>query len=223
MLQLKDAAVGYGKTPVLESVSLSLAPGEVMGLVAPNGYGKTTLMHLLAGERSLLRAGTVELKGEVPSARQLRRAVFYAPGDASLLHPSMSARSHLQLVRGAWGSPYDVETVLGRCGLESFAKKPVRSLSQGMKQQVIMALAVMSAAPYVLLDETLNALDPIHVDQSIGMIKYLRDRGVSVLISSHILENIDRVCTSVCFIRDNHLSVEPMSTNSAARFKQLYG
>lgn len=222
MLKLTGVYVGYGRKAVLGPIDTVLHPHEIVGLVAPNGYGKTTLMQALAGERPLLRSGVITIDDKKVTFRELRASVFYAPGDASILHPSMNARAHLTLVARAWASMLDVENVLDKCGISTFADKPVKSLSQGMKQQVVMAMALVSGARVILLDETLNALDPIHVDRAIGMMKWMRDRGSSVLISSHILDNIDRACSAVYFVQKRVLMREPIREASANRFKELY-
>lgn len=223
MLELHEASIGYGKHNVLEEAFLALEPGEVVGLVAPNGYGKTTLMHVLNGERTLLQSGSVLLDGKCPTTIELRAATFYAPGDASILYPEAPAAYHLAVVKDFWKSSHSVDEVMRKCELDEFGRKPVRSYSQGMKQQLIVAMALMSGARYILMDETLNALDPSKTDWAIGVIKYLRDSGSCVLVSSHILETIDRVCGTVVFLHDKRLWSETLDSRSADRFRELYG
>lgn len=223
MLNLVNAGIGHGKRLVLDGATFQLAPGEVCGLVAPNGFGKTTLMFALSGDRDLLRKGSITLDGSVPTASALRAKVFYAPGDASILQDDMSPRFHINAVARLWGSPLNVDEVIEHCGITEYEKRPAHALSQGMRQQTVLAMALMSGAPYILLDETLNALDPIKVNLAMNILEDLRSRGTGILILSHILESIDRACSRVVFFRDRKLVSIDRVGDSERLFKELYG
>ena len=155
MLSAENLTLGYGSHVLLDGVSLEVRRGVITGLVAPNGYGKTTLLRALAGlgagrVRGLVRVDDIDPR-DTPA---MRRAVFYAPGDASLLYPALTVREHLRAAADLWGSGLDVEAMARRCGVDGFSTKRVRTLSQGMKQQVTLAIAYLTGARYLLLDDS---------------------------------------------------------------------
>lgn len=223
MLALEDATIGFGSATLFERASFVLEPGEVKGLVAPNGYGKTTLMRALAGDLCGLRRGAVVLEGRTLCSDFTSEHVFYTPGDASMLHSHLSVAEHLYIVRDLWDSGRSVEKVADACGISGFLNKPVRKLSQGMKQQVSLAVACLSGASYLLLDEPMNALDPLNVQRFSAIIRRLAKRGAGVLVSSHILESIDQLCGSVIFVHERGLEEVPLTAQSAELFRGYYG
>lgn len=208
MLSLENATIGYGRNVVLyEKTSLCLEQGQIMGFVAPNGYGKTTLMRILGGDTTCLKTGSVSLD-RVQHVRDFSSAdVLYVPGDASMLYGGLSVREHVRMAKSLWPTDISPDDVMRDWGLEHFIHKPIRSLSQGMKQQVTLAVAEMSSARYLLLDEPMNALDPINVSRAANRFKKMAEQGRGILISSHILSNIDDLCEKVLFI-DNKKIVE---------------
>lgn len=216
MLSADNLTLGYGSRILLDHVSLEVRPGVITGLVAPNGYGKTTLLRALAG----LGAGRVRGTVRVDGIAALRRAVFYAPGDASLLYPSLTVREHLRAAADLWGSGMDVDALARRCGVDGFAGKRVRALSQGMKQQVTLAVAYLTGARYLLLDEPMNALDPTNVGINTRLLRELARAGRGVVLSSHILANVDEVADEVIFIKDRRLLLG--HGDSAELYRRLY-
>ncbi|HJG62688.1 MAG TPA: ATP-binding cassette domain-containing protein, partial [Enorma massiliensis] len=195
--------VARGRQAVLSDSSFSLDPGHVVGLVAPNGCGKTTLLEVLAGNASLLKSGSIKIAG-VPCSRnpQYMQCVFLVPGNADWMYSHLSPDEHLALVTAFWGQAagrvYD-----DACSeLAEFGHKAVRKLSQGMKQQVALTLAYVSGARCLLLDESMNALDPTHVKWHSHTLRQYANAGGTVLISSHILSTLEGLCDDYLFIED---------------------
>ena len=205
MLSLCDATIGYGRKELYRDASMTLAPGEVKGLVAPNGYGKTTLMRVLTGDLRRLKRGSVFLSRKRLTHDFRSPDVLYVPGDASMLHADLSARDHLRMARRLWGAEADVEEVAERWGVTPFLRKRTGALSQGMKQQVTLAVASMCAPRYLLLDEPMNALDPFNVRRASEEFTALAAQGTGILISSHILGSVATLCEEALFIRDGTL------------------
>lgn len=221
MLSAEILTLGYGSRVLLDRVSLEVRPGVITGLVAPNGYGKTTLLRALAGLGAGRVRGTVRVDGiAARDTPALRRAVFYAPGDASLLYPSLTVREHLRAAADLWGSGMDVDALARRCGADGFAGKRVRTLSQGMKQQATLAVAYLTGARYLLLDEPMNALDPTNVGINTRLLRELARAGRGVVLSSHILANVDEVADEVIFIKDRRLLLG--HGDSAELYRRLY-
>lgn len=224
MLELHDGCIGYGQKPLIEGAELCLEPGELAGFMAPNGFGKTTLLRVLAGDLGLLESGTLAADGMSPQqmARYLH-LVYYAPSDDMLFHSNMSVAFHLEAVSRKWGSGLDIADVAHESEVESFLSKPVKKLSQGMKRQLSLAMAKLSGARYLLLDEPLNALDPLRSERASTFIRGMVDRGAGILLVSHQPEEMDRICDSCLVIDDRKLL--PVSKDRPFRsiFHEHYG
>lgn len=222
MLGVEGAVVGYRGQRLLDGSAFSLRPGEMKGFVAPNGYGKTTFMRALSGDYRGLMRGLVVLDDVRMRADFTSDKVFYMPGDASMLHPDLSALDHLRMVKTLWRSDEPIESVARRCGVDSFLRRPVRALSQGMRQQVSMAVTCMSGARYLLLDEPMNALDPINVQRFSDIMRTMLEEGRAILISSHILGSIDALCDRSFFVREGILEEVVHEGGSSELFDGYY-
>ena len=206
----------YGRQ-LCANVDLELAFGEVKGLVAPNGYGKTTLLRAVGGLLSKGVTGEVEADGvSVADIARYRRKVFYAPGDANMLQRSMNANTHLKAARAMWNSPHSVAEVAELCGVETFMMRPARFLSEGMKQQLTLAVAYMANVPYVLLDEPMNALDPTNSDRFAAIIGSMAAQGRAVLLSSHIFSGVASLCSSVYMFRQGGVEEVRLTSRESA-------
>ena len=237
MLSARDVKVAFGGRTVFENVSLDLGRGEAKGLAAPNGFGKTTLLRAIAGEPrgwSCRRSGSVEADGvPVRRAARYRGRVLFVPGNAASLYTEMNARDHLSAVRALWrqsaeghtpgssGSPVSVDDAIEACGLDAFCDKPVARLSKGMRQQVSFAAAYISGAPYLLLDEPFNALDPTNVARLARVLGTMAESGRGVLIASHLFDEIAGSCASIAFLRPDGVDEVPFGGGPLS-FSELF-
>ena len=221
-LELLDASVGYGSTTILSIGSLFLSPGTAAGLVAPNGSGKTTLLEALSGQfPTRIRSGSLAADG----IRQRRSAefaelVYLSSSGSADLYPTLSAIEHLAFVREAWKSAADIDSLCDSLGISPYLDKPTRKLSTGMKQQVKLAMAIATDCPYLILDEPLNGLDPGKRKTSCDAMRSEVARGRSVLISSHLLDDLADLTNSFYFIEAGTL-VEKIKSSSQT-LKQEY-
>lgn len=221
-LELLDASVGYGSTTILSIGSLFLSPGTAAGLVAPNGSGKTTLLEALSGQfPTRIRSGSLLADG----IRQRRSAefaelVYLSSSGSADLYPTLSAIEHLSFVREAWKSAADIDSLCDSLGISPYLDKPTRKLSTGMKQQVKLAMAIATDCPYLILDEPLNGLDPGKRKTSCDAMRSEVARGRSVLISSHLLDDLADLTDSFYFIEAGTL-VEKIKSSSQT-LKQEY-
>ena len=184
--------------------------------------GSPQPLRALAGIDGARARGTLDVDGIGPrNGSALRRLVFYAPGDATLLYTGLTARDHLRMAARLWASPLDPDVVAQRTGIDTFAHKRVRALSQGMKQQLTLAIAYLTNARYLLLDEPMNALDPTNVQLHSQILRNLARHGTAVVMSSHILENVDAIADRVLFIKDRGL-IEHDPSRGSARALELY-
>ncbi len=219
-------SLAYGKHGVLRDATCEQMPGSITGLIAPNGKGKTTLLEALVALGSTRRAGSVHADGIASAQATFRKLVLYVPCDAGLLYPNLTAVDHIKLASSLWPDKVDTGKLIELCGLTGYLDKPVRAYSSGMKQQLALAVAYCTGARYLLLDEPMNALDPGNVALNSYIMKRLAAQGTSILLSSHILSNLDELCDRVLVIRDGSLAgAIPDRTNGGTRavYEQVFG
>lgn len=203
---VENLAVQFRQTKILEHVSLELEAGEIVGLVAPNGTGKTTL---LKGIASLLKLNSgfiwLEEDGHRIEQREafLSRMFFVLSSDA--FYENLSVLEHLQVVQKYWKSKISIEEASSFFGITYFHDKKIKELSLGMKQQLLLTLYLISDASLLLLDEPLNGLDPTNVRRFNELIQHFQEAGKMVLMSSHNLYNIKETCTRVCFLNEKKI------------------
>lgn len=225
MLVARDLSLAFRKQTVLAPCDLAVSPGSCIGLVAPTGVGKTTLLSALAGLR--VPGAFRELAADDVSVTRraaYRRAVFFAPGDGSLLYPDLTAAEHLRLLARFWDLDLDVKGAMERFGLAAYGSKRVRSYSQGMRQSLVLSLAFSSGARYLLLDEPLNALDPGRSEEAEGWVRNAASEGRGVVVSSHLLDSQDRVA-DVLWLMGNGAVREVAATKATARqqYRRAFG
>lgn len=192
----------FGSTVALKALNLSVVPGEVHGFLGPNGAGKTTTLRILLG---LLRAdaGRVRVLGADPwrDAERLHRRLAYVPGDVSLW-PNLTGGEVIDLLlrlRGVRGTTRREELI------ERFELDPTkrcRSYSKGNRQKVALVAALATDVDLLLLDEPTAGLDPLIIDVFRSVIDEVRKAGGSVLLSSHLLSEVEVLADRVTIIRD---------------------
>lgn len=202
MLRIADLAKSYGDHPVLQSVSLEADAGQIVGLAGPNGAGKTTMLKCILGVVHA-DAGTITVDGVDARADPLaaRRVVGYAPSETALYH-GLRAVELLDLAIGFHpaGSPTRGRALLD--ALEVPPRRRVRNLSHGMKRKVLLAQALASGAPLLVMDEPMEAFDPAARHVAIALLREAAASGRAVLCSSHDLLSTEQLCDRVVFLRD---------------------
>jgi ABC-2 type transport system ATP-binding protein len=192
----------FGRTRALDGLDLWVREGEVHGFLGPNGAGKTTTLRVLLG---LMRkdSGEVRLLGGDPwkDAVELHRRLAYVPGDVTLW-PSLSGGEVIDLLgrmRGGLHSKRRAD-LLERFELDP--RKKCRAYSKGNRQKVALVAALASGAELLLLDEPTSGLDPLMEAVFRECVEEERERGRTVLLSSHILSEVEALCERVTIIRD---------------------
>ncbi|WP_029005891.1 ABC transporter ATP-binding protein [Azorhizobium doebereinerae] len=191
-INLQDVTRRFGAIEAVRAVSLALPPGETVALVGHNGAGKTTLMKLMLG---LIHptAGTVQVLGENPAAGQFaaRRRLGYLP-ESVAFNTALTARETLAFYARLKREPVArMGDLLDRVGLGAAADRRVGTYSKGMRQRLGLAQALIGAPAVMLLDEPTTGLDPALRHSFYEIIQELRDRGATVLLSSHALTELE--------------------------------
>jgi ABC-2 type transport system ATP-binding protein len=191
----------FGRTRALNGLDLSVATGTVAGFLGPNGSGKSTTLRILLG---LLRAdgGSTRLLGGDPwrDAVELHRRLAYVPGDVTLW-PNLTGGQAIDIL-GALRGDVDrgrVDEFLARFDLDP--SKKARSYSKGNRQKVALVAAFASRAELLILDEPTSGLDPLMEGVFTQCVVEAKARGRSVLLSSHIFAEVEKVCDTVTIIR----------------------
>jgi ABC-2 type transport system ATP-binding protein len=214
----------YGKRTVVDAIDLTVSEGEVLGLLGPNGAGKTTTILMLLGltEPS---AGTVSILGKDPLREPLsvKRDVGYLP-DAVGFYDSLSARENLRYTArlgGLAGAELDsrIEEALGQVRLSDVADRRVATYSRGMRQRLGLAELLMRRCRIAILDEPTSGLDPQSTHELLEMIAGFAKGGMTVLLSSHLLDVVQTICSRVALFNNGRIgfagTIEELTTRVA--------
>jgi ABC-2 type transport system ATP-binding protein len=190
-------------TEVLKGVDLDVAPGEVVGLIGPNGAGKTTLMSCLLGFLEP-DAGEIAIEGKKNDDLEIRRNTGFVP-ERMNFDRRATGREFLRYMARLAGVPNAdarAAEMLARMGIADAAHKRLSQYSRGMLQRTGMAQALIHEPRYVFLDEPTSGLDPNGVLLTRDLIAEQKQRGAAVLLNSHQLAEVEKVCDRVLFLRD---------------------
>jgi len=192
----------FGATVAVDGVELLVPRGSAFGYLGPNGAGKTTLIRTLLG---LTRAdgGTMSLLGTpVPAERSRALARVGAIVDEPRFHPHLTGRDNLRLLAAARGGDADqrIAPSLARVGLTERAGDKVAAYSMGMRQRLGVAACLLADPELLILDEPMNGLDPAGMHEMRAMIASLAAEGRTVVLSSHLLDEVQRTCDAVAIV-----------------------
>ena len=195
----------FGTVRAVDDLSFTVEPGSVTGFLGPNGAGKTTTLRMLLGLVTPT-SGTATIGG-VPYAQisHPMRTVG-AVLEASSFHPGRTARNHLRVYAAASGIPESrADEVLAQVGLSDAGRRKVRGFSLGMRQRLGLAFALLGDPRVLLLDEPANGLDPEGIRWLRGFMRSLADEGRTVLVSSHLLTEVQQSADRVVILSQGRL------------------
>lgn len=207
ILSIKDLEKYYEDSPVLKSINININEGEIYGLLGRNGAGKTTIMKIILGLTKPTK-GKVILLGSDTSTDKGKEVlknvgcIIESPG----FYSNLTATENLMIFAKLRGdSENSVKEALKLVNLPYNDKKLFGKYSLGMKQRLAIANAIMHKPKVLILDEPINGLDPIGIAEVRGLIKSLKENGTTILISSHILPELENLADRIGIINDGNL------------------
>jgi len=220
-ISLENVTKSYESVTAVSGVNLRVRQGGVLGLLGPNGAGKTTtirmVMNILVPDE-----GSIRVMGQ-PVTDKTRESIGYLPEERGL-YQRMGVRSHIVFL-GALRGLSETEASrragewLDRFGLGSWSEKKVADLSKGMQQKVQFITAIIHQPPLIILDEPFSGLDPVNAAAVKDIMLEMRDRGSTIVLSTHRMEQVEKLCDSICLIDHGHNVLE----GELRAIKQSYG
>jgi ABC-2 type transport system ATP-binding protein len=216
MIELKDVTKKYGTITALQNVDLKIKEGEFFALLGPNGAGKTTILRILL-DFTHPTSGAAYVNGISSSNPDARRNVGYLPENLAI--PGwISGYDYLMRHALLYGMDKDtahqaIEHVIETVGMKGRERHAVSTYSKGMIQRIGLAAALISSPKIIILDEPVNGLDPIGIREFRIILEDLKNRGVTLLLNSHILSEVEKICTSAAIVNKGRIMVKDTIAN----------
>lgn len=207
ILKINNLKKDFGTQKVLQGINLEINEAGIYALIGPNGSGKTTLFNIIS---NLLKptSGTVEVVGKKNSEASIFYEVSFLK-DNRVLYEYLTGYDHLNFIAGVQKlSKKSIDEVIDKLHIRYYMHKKVGNCSLGMKQQLLIAMAMLNNPKLMILDEPLNGLDPTAVIKVRNILKQSVEKGMVVLISSHSLSEIDLLTNNVFFLKEGQLIFE---------------
>lgn len=220
IIETKNVSKQFKKEKVLQEVSIHVRESSVYGLLGPNGAGKSTLLKLLTGVL-VPTSGEVYFKGRKWQKSDLKEMGAMIDGPA--IYPNLTAYENLEVLAILLKLPKTrINEVLEIVGLPHTGKKVTKNFSLGMKQRLGIAMALLNHPKLLILDEPTNGLDPIGIQELRELIRSFPEKGITVIISSHILSEIQHVADRVGIICNGRLSYEAPNNREKEDLEELF-
>jgi ABC-2 type transport system ATP-binding protein len=205
-LSLKNIAKSYGKIQALKGVSFDVNPGTVFGILGPNGSGKTTLLAIVI-DALKADSGNFHWFGQ-PGSADSRKKIGTLLETPNFYH-YLSAVDNLKITQSISkrGDRDDIDTVLKKVNLYERRKDRFSKYSLGMKQRLAIAAALLGNPSVLVLDEPTNGLDPVGIAEIRTLIHELKEKGHTIIMASHLLDEVEKVCTHVAILKSGELII----------------
>ncbi len=210
MLNIEKLNKSYGKRQVLQDLTLHIQPGEIYGLLGPNGAGKTTTINIIC---NLLQvdSGVITINNQ-PISEATKLLIGVAPQE-NLLYKTLSCEENLNFYAQLYGLKtqqrrQQVQTCLEAVNLANRAKSPVETLSGGMQRRLNIAVALVHQPKLVILDEPTTGLDIEARYEIWDLIRHLKNQGVTILLTTHLLDEAERLCQRIGILKGGRIVAE---------------
>lgn len=217
VIEVEHLRKAYGSNVAVEDVSLHVQPGEIFGVLGRNGAGKTTTVEIVGGLRDA-DAGQVRVLGLDPrrDARRLHERVGLQLQESEL-PPRITVREALDLYASFYEDPADPAGLVTDLGLAEKAGTRYQNLSGGQKQRLSVALALVGNPEVAILDELTTGLDPLARRETWGVVEAVRQRGVTIVLVTHLMEEAERLCDRIALIDAGRVVATGTPAELAAR------
>jgi ABC-2 type transport system ATP-binding protein len=212
MIEVRELSRSYGELKAVQEVSFDIGRGEIVGLLGHNGAGKTTIMKMLTGylEPSSGRIG-IDGLNIAEQRREAQRRIGYLPENCPL-YPEMRVLDYLDYQAALHGMPTGrrasaIRRAIERTDLGAKATAAIGTLSRGYRQRVGVAQAILHEPAILILDEPTNGLDPSQIQHMRGLVRDL-SKGATLIISTHVLQEVEAVCSRVLIMRGGRLALD---------------
>lgn len=209
ILKLENVTKKFGKQEVLKGINMHIEKPGIYAVIGPNGAGKSTLFNVIS---NLLKANSGEI--EVVGKKNTNSDIFFEVSflkDNRVLYDYLTGYDHLAFIKTAQKLPKErIDEVVEKLQIAYYMNKKTGDYSLGMKQHLLIAMAMMNKPKLMILDEPLNGLDPTSVIKVRHLLKELVESGTAILISSHTLSEIDLLTDQIMFLKDGRIVEEQM-------------
>lgn len=220
MIEARDLRRSFKDNEAVRGISFSVRRGEIFGLLGPNGAGKTTTIRMLTGQIVPSSGGATVAGCDVVRNHQQLKERIGVVAEEQNVYERLSARNNLRFNCWLYNLPESrVDEVLDLVRLRDRAKDPVRTFSNGMKQRLLIARALLHKPPVLFLDEPSRGLDPIAGREVRDAVAQLSRDGMTILLTTHLLEEADQLCQRVAFINKGSL----MANDTPRNLKLAHG
>lgn len=218
IVEVKNLNKSYGKHKVLNDLSFKIEKPQVLALIGPNGSGKSTLMNCMMNLISF-DSGKIEILGKSNKDYEIFREVSFLK-DNRILYPYLTGFDHLKYICDIQKIPQKrIDQVIELADIGSFYKKIVSSYSLGMKQRLLLAMALCNNPKLILMDEPLNGLDTDSIFKFRDLIKNLGENNTTILISSHSLNELDYITNDILFLKDGSVIYEDIEIYKQTEYR----
>src|SRR5690625_1242284 len=203
-LDVRNLTIRYGDHTVLSEVNFNIEDGSIIGLVAPNGTGKTTLFNAIIRfipihEGSITIDGR-EYKNTSKDIKELHKIVTFFPDQAEL-YEDFNGYEHIQMYRDIWNKDKkNIDDIISRLNMESYVKNKVKTYSLGMRQRLCFAMMIAANTKVMFMDEIMNGLDPVNVELVSNVLREIKEDGKIIIVASHLLDNLDEYADEIFFL-----------------------
>jgi len=207
LLDICSIAAGYGSGPVVRDVSLSVREGETFGLIGLNGAGKTTLLKTILGLKDP-ETGAITIGGAAAGSLAAKKKIGFLP---ERFDPAwfLNAYEFIDFTLSLYGhraARADIDAMADRLGLaRAYLSKKAQSYSKGMRQKLGLMTSFMTDCPFLILDEPMSGLDPLARAQVKDIMVQERGKGRTILLSSHILSDMEEICDRIAILHEGRL------------------
>ena len=218
IVEVNNLNKSYGKHKVLNDLSFKIEKPQVLALIGPNGSGKSTLMNCMMNLISF-DSGEIEILGKSNKDYEIFREVSFLK-DNRVLYPYLTGFDHLKYICDIQKIPQKrIDQVIELADIGSFYKKIVSSYSLGMKQRLLLAMALCNNPKLILMDEPLNGLDTDSIFKFRDLIKNLGENNTTILISSHSLNELDYITNDILFLKDGSVIYEDIEIYKQTEYR----